>query len=313
MAGTSVKLVIVFFLATVPLFLLVSHYSEAASSSAARSNNLRSSPHFDSFVLFGQIYPHNLKEMTSHRLQLSVELGNHVWLQAVESKYYTFHLPTRNYSGLVGRLSVLACEDYVTALWNQSFTVQNDVGAYRLDINVGETLGSPAGQGHGFEGLCGSNDVGEYRLDINAQGTGAIVMGMSKLRSKQALSRKTTERYHRSSKQEATCPFVSFPEIYCNHSLGETKCAGEVTGVQQENVQVLEMVYPRQLIFYTTTLQEWHLAFMVACFAMIQLLNAFVHKSILLLEASVLSGIPLPVGEVSSFSDTGPAACQLCP
>lgn len=144
-----------------------------------------------------------------------------MWLQDVESKYYTFRLPTRNYSGLVGRLSILACDEYATALWNHSFMVQNDVGAYRLDINTEETSGIKIGQWHYFEGLCGSNNNCIHRQDINAGGTVGTIISrghlleeaskqISNLRSKQVLSKGNVEWYHRFIEQEATCPFGPF-------------------------------------------------------------------------------------------------------
>lgn len=69
------------------------------------------------------------------------------------------------------------------------------------------------------------------------------------------------------------------------------------------------MVYPQQLLLYSASLQKWHLAFLVSCFAMIQLSNALVHKSILLLEASFLSGVQIPEGEVATLSEASDAAC----
>lgn len=102
------------------------------------------------------------------------------------------------------------------------------------------------------------------------------------------------------------------PEKYLSHSLRDTKGAGKLNIIQQENTQMLEMIYPQQLLLYSTCLQTWHLALLATCFAMIQFLSALLHMNILLVEASLPSGIQIPVGEVATMSDANPAAWQLC-
>lgn len=150
------------------------------------------------------------------------------------------------------------------------------------------------------------------------RGRGTI--GISELKRKQVQSRQMTIRDHKDimlevyqvhNRQEAVCPFDLLSESYKSHSYGQRSPPRSIL-VQQGSNQVLEVIYPRQPILHFNRLQKWHIACLLACFATIQLLNALLHKSIMLLEAAVPSGSHILVGGIPRSNDTSLASWQLC-
>ncbi|KAI5079731.1 hypothetical protein GOP47_0005210 [Adiantum capillus-veneris] len=311
MTTAPAKMIVLFFLCLTSL-----------ASPFARSNAIRLTPCFDSFVLFGQICPFDFKEMIGCRLQLLVELGNHVWLQNVESKYYTIDLPTRNYSGRIGRISLVTSGEHVTTLWNQSFSVQSDVGALRLDIiNAGEALHTINGLGGNFQDANGPNNAGigascgrtmSFMAGLAQTVEGRTPNNFKKPRSKNAHFKQFSKRLQQSDKEEATCPSIASPEFHPGHSIRERKFPGELLKTEPANPQLMHIPYPQPMIISATNIQTSYLIFLVVWFAFIQLSISLVHKSILLLEVSVSAGNELAEGEVLSFNRADPGARQLC-
>ncbi|MCO5549926.1 hypothetical protein L7F22_003403 [Adiantum nelumboides] len=242
-----------------------------------------------------------------------------VWLKNVESSYYTFDLPSRNYSGRVGRISLLQYDGYVTTLWSQSFSVQSDVGALRLDIiNTAETSKFTTN----LQNFQAAHALSNAGTDIYSERTtstlvahtveGKIVSNFRQPKSRNSLCKQYRQRHQHNAEEEAACSSVASPAFPSDRLFREEKVARDLLKMDPTHIQLMGLLYPQPLVNFATTIQTCYLVFLMVWFAFLQLSISLVHKSIVLLEGSGFAGNELAEGEVFSSNSADSGAWHLC-
>lgn len=262
----------------------------------------------------------NTKKLNGCELQLSVEVGENVWLQSLESKYYAFQLPSSTYSGLVGRVVISTWEETKQDLWGHSFIVQDYVGAHRVDVEVGEALASTNCKGTSVGG-------GRIRSEVNVTESKQVQlgqMGSMNIHDRLLLMPATNNTQGPSSPLEiirgvsASVKEVDmlselFPHISGTYqSNSHSQSTSTTVIIRQKGGWELEVVYPWQLILHANNLQKWHIACLLALFAMMWLVIHVLQKSILFLGAELQSRRFISVRDFSRLDGQNTASWQLC-